>query len=246
MKFADVYAPLKDLPCTEETQCHVLYDWVLKMRPAECLELGFLYGKTSCVIAAALDEIGSGHLTSMDMTSVLNHQGNPNIHDNLGKVGLASWVTPVLTTVSYTWELKKVIEAQSHDKVCTPKYDFVFLDGSHLWETDACAFFLVMKLLKPGGWILFDDYMWAIEKSDWWHKAPEMQDKPEDFRKETQVERIVSLLVEQHPDIETVLVRDNWAWAKKRDDAQTTKTPTVLHLTKTIAMEWLRQKFHKK
>ncbi|MBQ7253029.1 MAG: class I SAM-dependent methyltransferase [Kiritimatiellae bacterium] len=244
MKFKDVYAPLKDLPCTEESQCRVLYDWILKMRPAECLELGFLYGKTSCVIAAALDEIGAGHLTSMDLTLVLDHQGNPNIHDNLAKVGLADRVTPVLSTVSYTWELKKVIEAQSHGNVCEPKYDFVFMDGAHFWETDACTFFLVMKLLKPGGWILFDDYMWSVDTSDWWHKAPEMQDKPKDFRAERQVERIVTLLVSQHPDIETVLVRDNWAWAKKRDDAQTKKTPTVFHLTKTIAMDWLRQKLH--
>lgn len=247
MKFDDVYAPLEDLPCTEKTQCRVLYDWILEMRPSECLELGFLYGKTSCVIAAALDEIGAGHLTSMDLEMVRHHQGNPNIEDNLAKVGLTRWVTPVFSQVSYTWELKKEIEAQSRNGgVCEPKYDFVFMDGAHFWETDGCTFFLVMKLLKPGGWILFDDYMWSVEKSDWWHQSPEMKDKPEDFRKACQVERIVTLLVSQHPDIESVLIRDNWAWAKKRGGEQTAKTPTVLHLTKTIAREWLRQKFHRK
>ena len=243
MKFEKVYSQIGDLPCTEETQCRVLYDWILKTKPQESLELGFLYGKTSCVIAAALEEVGQGHLTSMDLEVVRDHQGNPNICTNLERTGLTSWVSPDFSKVSYTWELKKIIERQSVSGRCVPLYDFVFMDGAHFWETDACAFFLVMKLLKPGGWILFDDYMWSVEKSDWWHVAPEMKDMPQDFRKECQVERIVTLLVSQHPEIESVLIRDNWAWAKKREDAATGATPTVLHLTKTILLEWLRNRF---
>ncbi len=245
MKFEDVYQKVANLPCTEESQCRILYDWILKMKPQDCLELGFLYGKTSCVIAAALEETGQGHLTSIDLESSMDHGGNPNINANLSRVGLTSWVTPVFSKISYTWELKKTIEQQTESGICVPKYDFVFLDGAHLWETDACAFFLVMKLLKPGGWILFDDYMWSVETSDWWSKAPEYQDKPEDFRKEHQVERIVTLLASQHPDVESILIRDNWAWAKKREMSGTQQTPAVIHLTKTILGEWLRNKFRR-
>lgn len=242
MKFHDVYSLVKDLPCTEESQCRTLYDWILESRPAECLELGFLYGKTSCVIAAALDEIGSGMLTSIDMESVRNHQGNPNILQNLEKAGLRRFSAPVFSRVSYTWELKKIIEQQTQNGSCQPKFDFVFLDGAHLWEPDVCAFHLAMKLLQPGGWFLFDDYMFSIDTSDWWHRAPEMEDKPEDYRKESQVERLVTLIVSQHPDIESVVIRDNWAWARKKTNVASPHGPTVTHLTKTIAKRWLLNK----
>lgn len=239
MKFKSVYDAVGHLPCTEESQCRVLYDWVRESRPARSMELGFFYGKTSCVIAAALQENGSGHLTSIDLETVRSHKGNPNILAHLEKTGLQSFVTPVFSRISYTWELKKIIEKQTTGNRCEPFLDFIFLDGAHTWETDVCAFFLAMKLLKPGGWFLFDDYMYSIEKSEWWSQAPEMQDKPEEYRKEKQVERLVTLAVSQHPDIESVVIRDNWAWARKKPDAAVPAGPTVTHLTKTIAKRWL-------
>lgn len=239
MKFNEIYAAVGHLPCTEESQCRVLYDWVRESRPAQCLELGFLYGKTSCIIAAALQENGVGHLTSIDLEAVRNHKDNPNILDHLAKTGLQEFVTPIFSAISYTWELKKIIEQQTADNRCEPYFDFIFLDGAHTWETDVCAFFLGMKLLKPGGWFLFDDYMYSIEKSEWWSKAPTMQDKPTEYRHEQQVERLVTLAVSQHPDIESVVIRDNWAWARKNPSASVVAGPAVTHLTKTVAKRWL-------
>lgn len=237
MKFDQIYEVVGTLPCTEETQCRVLYDWVVSTKPSECLELGFLHGKTSCIMAAALQENGRGHLTSIDLELVRNFKDYPNILQNLERAKLSSYVTPIFSQVSYTWELKKFIERQMEGNVCKPLYDFIFLDGSHFWETDVCAFVLAMKLLKPGGWFLFDDYMWTVNGSDWWHKAPEMQDKPQDFREQPHVERLVTLVVSQHPDIESVVVRDNWAWAKKKGDVAVGGVP-VAHLNKTIMKRW--------
>ncbi len=247
MKFTQAYQAVGNLPCTEESQCRVLYDWILESRPAESLELGFLHGKTSCIIAAALDEIGAGHLTSIDMEGVQHMPNAPNILQNLGQLGLRDLVTPVFSRISYTWELKKIIEKQTADHRCQPFLDFVFLDGAHLWEPDVCAFFLALKLLKPGGWFLFDDYMFTIEKSDWWSRSPKMKDKPDDYRKESQVERLVTLIVSQHPDMESVVIRDNWVWARKKPDATTPPGPTVTQLTKTVAKRWLLDRlFHHK
>lgn len=141
MKFKQVYEAVGHLPCTEESQCRVLYDWVRESRPARSMELGFFYGKTSCVIAAALQENGSGHLTSIDLETVRSHKGNPNILAHLEKTGLQSFVTPVFSRISYTWELKKIIEKQTTGNRCEPFLDFIFLDGAHTWETDVCAFF---------------------------------------------------------------------------------------------------------
>jgi len=242
MKFDEVYAKLGNIPCMEEASCRVLYDWIVSSRPEECLELGFYHGKSSCVIGAALHENGMGKLMTIDMESSRKCSDFPNIIGNLDKTGLTTIVTPVFSRVSYTWELKKLIEQQIVNNICAPRFDFVFLDGAHFWETDVCAFFLAMKLLKPGGWFLFDDYMWSIETSDWWHKAPELKNMPDDYRKESQVERLVTLIVAQHPDIEEVVVRDNWAWARKKVGAVTAAGPRVTQLTKTVVKRWLIDK----
>ncbi len=44
-----------------------IYDCVLQSGARECLELGTGYGATTCVIAAALDELGGGRVSTIDM-----------------------------------------------------------------------------------------------------------------------------------------------------------------------------------
>ena len=43
-----------------------------------------------------------------------------------------------------------------------PIYDYIFLDGSHTWDIDGLAFLLLDRLLKPGGFMDFDDYGWTM------------------------------------------------------------------------------------
>ena len=46
-----------------------------------------------------------------------------------------------------------------------PIYDYIYVDGSHAWEIDGLAFFLLDRLLKPGGYMDFDDYGWSMAAS---------------------------------------------------------------------------------
>lgn len=48
-----------------------------------------------------------------------------------------------------------------------PIYDYIYLDGAHVFLHDALAFFLSDRLLKVGGCIDFDDYFWSVEGSKW-------------------------------------------------------------------------------
>ena len=73
-------------------------------------------------------------------------------------MGLGHRVTIHREINSYTWFLKKKIAGQSANGKCEPCYDFCFIDGAKNWTIDGLAFFLVDKLLKADGWILFDDY----------------------------------------------------------------------------------------
>jgi hypothetical protein len=47
----------------------------------------------------------------------------------------------------------------------SPIYDYVYLDGAHTWDVDGLAFFLLDRLLKPGGYMDFDDYGWSMALS---------------------------------------------------------------------------------
>jgi hypothetical protein len=61
---------------------------------------------------------------------------------------------------SYNWSLMRLVRENRG-----PLFDYVFLDGAHTWATDALAFMLIDRLLRPGGHVEFDDYFWTIERS---------------------------------------------------------------------------------
>lgn len=220
----------------------ILYDAIRESAPSDCLELGFAHGTSSCYIAAALDEVGSGHLTSVDMVSGTEWQ-DPSIEDLLRATGLEDYVTVQRENTSYTWFLKKKIEERSSNHGCEPLYDFCFIDGAKNWTIDGCAFFLVDKLLKPGGRILFDDLKYtyqgpkergALDSID----NIDLVSMGEDELRTPHVDAIFQLLVMQHPDYSEFLVQDDWwAWARKVRSAEKT---LVLDETTTLRAEVVR------
>lgn len=61
---------------------------------------------------------------------------------------------------SYNWPLMKMLEQHAQ-----PIFDYCFLDGAHTFVIDALTFFLCDRLLKPGGYMDFDDYTWRLRGS---------------------------------------------------------------------------------
>lgn len=214
MKFEKIAEILGDIPYTRPRQGKILYDFICTARAQNILELGFAHGVSTCYLAAALDEQSSGTVLTMDFQSAAANE--PNIFSLLKRTNLERYVSPILSQSSYTWELMKIIEQQTQDGVCHPKFDFCFIDGGHLWDVDGFAFFLVDKLLKPGSWVLFDDVYWTytddIKGTDLARSIPEEQ------RSISQIERVFSLLVCQHPHFQNMEIREKWGWAQKRPD----------------------------
>lgn len=220
MEFDKVAEVLKDIPYTRPRQGKVLYDFVCRAGVQDILELGFAHGVSTCYLAAALDEHGKGSVLTMDYQTAAEHV--PNIFTLLEQTNLGQYVTTVLTDTSYTWGLMKLIEQQTEDGVCHPRFDFCFVDGGHLWEVDGFAFFLVEKLLRPGGWILFDDVYWTYADDKGNPAITEVV--PEEQRTVSQIERVFSLLVCQHPSFENTTIRGKWGWAQKRSKVLGTQT----------------------
>ncbi len=215
-------------------QAMILYEFLLKERPAACLELGFAHGVSSCYIAAALDEVGVGHLTSVDLAS--SRLREPTIEELLERTGLGDRVTVVREPTSYTWFLKKEIEHSTTGNVCTPVYDFCFVDGAKNWTIDGFAFFLVDKLLRQGGWVLFDDLNWNYASTG---KAESdgisLREMSDEELRTPHIALVFELLVKQHPSYGELRVQDDhWAWAHKTDAG-----PRVLIVEETASLRTL-------
>ena len=191
-----------------------LYDFVLQQRPEGILELGFAHGSSTAYIAAAVLELGGdARVTSIDRDDA--RERVPNAETVLRRLGLDERVDLVYANTSYTWELMKLIQAQTSNAETQPLFDFAFIDGAHTWETDGLAFFLVDKLLRPGGFILFDDVHWTFANSPALKNTDKVRRMPEDERTTPQVMMVVSLLALQHPSYGNLRVSGNWAWIQK-------------------------------
>jgi predicted O-methyltransferase YrrM len=212
MKFDEASRQLEGVPHIHPRNARALYDFVLQSGANDILELGFAHGASTSYMAAALDERGGGRIITMDLE--LAKQRQPSLVDTLERTGLAKYVEPVYSAITYTWELMKLIEQQTHEGVCRPMFDFAFIDGAHTWEADGLAFFLTDKLLRPGGWVLFDDLQWSFDDESM-RGDPFAERMPPDMRSAPQVAKIFDLLVTQHAGFGEFRVDGNWGWARK-------------------------------
>ena len=126
MKFEDIRSKIDGIPYIMPEMAQDLYNFILKYKPLHCLELGFAHGASSCYIAAALDEVGQGQLTCVDLISGLEWQ-KPSIEELMEQTGLGNLVTIEREHTGYNWFLKKMIMENSNDGQCSPVYDLCLI-----------------------------------------------------------------------------------------------------------------------
>lgn len=206
---------LEGIPHTSPEDGETLYNFILKTKPKRILELGFDHGVSTCWMAAAAKEVGCT-IDTIDRPDALNSK--PDIYENLKNNNLEKIVNVIITERTYIWELRNLIRGQTEEGNCKPLYDFCFIDGAHNWETDGFAFFLVDKLLKPSGWLLFDDLEWTyndakvLSKQEWVKRLPEIE------KSTPQIRDVVELLVSQHPNYGKLEINGKWAWLQKTNE----------------------------
>jgi hypothetical protein len=97
----------------------------------------------------------------------------------------------------------------------TPRFDLCYLDGAHDWFVDGFAFFLIDRLLRPNGWILFDDMDWTYAGSPTLGQTDRVKQMPEDERTTKQIRLVYDLLVKTHPGYHNFRDEGEWAFAQK-------------------------------
>jgi predicted O-methyltransferase YrrM len=198
------------IPHMSYAQGAKITDIIIANKFTSVLELGFRHGVSTCYMAGALSVLGEGHITTIDLACARN--ASPNIEQLLASLGLSSFVTIYYEPTSYIWRLMKMLET-----VPQPQFDFCYLDGAHNWATDGFAFFLVDKLLKPGGLIVFDDLDWTYNASPSLKETESVKKMPHDERSTPQIRKVFELLVKTHPAYEKFKEEGNWAYAWKRN-----------------------------
>lgn len=201
MDFRTANTTLGGIPYTGTRKGKFLYELVCDNGIHDIRELGFAHGVATLYMAAAIDETKRGRIDSVDLEDSAIHP--PTLEELARKLRLISYLNIHREKSSYTWFLKK-IEEQTEGGVCEPCYDLIFIDGPKDWTVDGAAFFMADKLLRPGGWMMFDDFYWSYRQHEqqsgavytrgyvWEHMS-------EDEFAAPHVEAVFRLLVQQHP-----------------------------------------------
>jgi predicted O-methyltransferase YrrM len=209
MNVEEIKSMVDDLPMMSMSQAKEITSFIQSKNLKNLLELGFYHGVSSCYFAGVLDEMKDGHLTTIDLRSA--EEREPNIEELLEKLGLSSYVTVYYEPTSYNWRLMKMIEENLR-----PIFDFCYIDGGHDWYNTGYAFCLVDKLLKPGGWILFDDMNWTFDSSPSLKNSEMVKNMPVEERETPQVKKVFDLLVKTHPQYHNFIEEGSWAYAQKK------------------------------
>jgi hypothetical protein len=119
-------------------------------------EVGVWHGDTSVLLAELLPDDGFLHIFDYDPIV----QSTKRRLADAGYTNVSAFGCSMKSRDSYNWSLMKLIASNP-----LPIYDYIFLDGSHTWDIDGLAFLLLDRLLKPGGFMDFDDYGWTMADS---------------------------------------------------------------------------------
>lgn len=239
MKFETVHQHVKGVPYISERNAKQLYDMIIENEFAQILELGIAHGTATCYMAAAVDELGGGHVQCVDLESVRD-EFVPSAESQVAKCGLDNLVDITRMQTGYTWFLHDEIERQTIENYCQPKYDLCIIDGPKNWTIDGCAFFLADKLLKEGGLMIFDDYLWtydaASSETDTTDGISHRSLSPEE-RRIPQIREVFELLVKQHPNYSDFQVNADGNWAMARKSKTDTKEYTLVY-NETVKDFW--------
>jgi predicted O-methyltransferase YrrM len=131
-----------------------LYEFLRARKPVKTLEVGMAYGISTLFICQALRENGAGHHTAID----------PNERTTFKSIGLLNAERAGVKDLVTLFESpSEQVLPQLHAE--NQRFDFVFIDGRHLFDYALVDFFFADKLVEVGGCIAIDDlWMPSVRK----------------------------------------------------------------------------------
>jgi predicted O-methyltransferase YrrM len=245
MRFQEIFAIVGNVPFISKKNARFLYDLILREEPTNILELGIAHGTATCYMAAALQELGKGTITAVDLIETRN-VFKPSAEEQLEQTGLSKFVNVIRMQTGYTWFLHDEIVRNTKNDICNEVYDLCIIDGPKNWTIDGAAFFFVDKLLKKNAWLIFDDYNWTYDSAD---KNRESTDGithrtlSKDEQITPHIKEVFELLVKQHPHYGNLFLLDEGDWALAQKTICDNKTYTFVY--RASAKEIMAKVLHK-
>jgi predicted O-methyltransferase YrrM len=215
MTFRNIYNLVGKHTMLSMEKAQYLYLFVLYSQPVRIFEMGCHRGGSALIMAAALAHLGRGKVLTYDLESARSLK--PGINELARVAGLTNFVEPTFCHWCCEWAIADQLKRNLRHTQYQPFFDFAFFDGGHHWNATGYAFYLVTNLLRPGGWVLFDDLKWTIdervdERERW------VKQFPRDARSKPMVRMIFDLLVRPHPLFQNCHTTHNgdWGWAQRK------------------------------
>jgi predicted O-methyltransferase YrrM len=205
---AHVAKVVGNAPHMTVAQAEQMSAFILDNGIQDILELGFRHGVSTTYMAATLANAGQGRIVTIDLESA--RQNRPNVEELLESIGERQRVDVFYEPTSYTWRLMRLLQENPE-----PQFDMCYIDGAHDWFVDGFAFFLADRLLRPNGWIVFDDMDWTYAGSPALGQTDRVRQMPEDERTSRQVRLVYDLLVKAHPSYHNFRDEGEWGFAQK-------------------------------
>jgi hypothetical protein len=186
-------------------------------------------------MAAALQELGQGSITAVDLVDV---DFQPTTESQLKQNGLEAYVNIHRMKSGYTWFLHDEIARHTKEDQCAEIYDLCIIDGPKNWTIDGAAFFFADKLLRKYGWMIFDDYDWtyaSVRREGGVTDGISHRSMSEVELKTPQIREVFQLLVKQHPSYGVLTVmNESWGMAQKTMSAEKKYTVAFERTTKDL------------
>jgi predicted O-methyltransferase YrrM len=244
MRFDKIVDIVRGVPFITRENARLLYDSIIDGDRRRLLELGFAHGAATCVMAAALDELGAGEIVAVDLESA-RHWQQPSVEELLARAGLSQFVTVVRETTSYTWYLRNELRARVDTGGAVECFDLCIIDGPKNWTIDGAAFLIADRLLRPGALLVLDDVGWTYGAADKIRKVTDgiaHRELSDSERCTPHVREIAELLVMQHPSYGGFVFTDtDWFLATKASDMRDAR-PVVRHQVVTRPSDLMRRR----
>ena len=144
-------------------------------KPRNLLEIGSFEGRSACYIIEKCAAIigGGATLTCVDTwEGSVEHQSGGPVASVMSEVErrFDHNTTIALSKASNRVTLRK-IKQSSHDAMAKmiaagqlQSFDLIYIDGSHEAPDVLADAVLAFQLLRPGGVMIFDDYLWSMHR----------------------------------------------------------------------------------
>ena len=127
-----------------------------KMANWKILEIGSFEGSSAVYFSDNLLEHPEAELTCVDpflandTTTPFSMDGNDTLHIFINNISKSKNFQKIT--------LRRMFSSEFYNKN-TKKFNLIYVDGSHLVEDIKVDFIECLKILEPGGYLAFDDYL---------------------------------------------------------------------------------------